>query len=175
MADLPLADGDRIVVEGDSGADAKKWSCYLADYLILMNPSLNLHIQVLARGGTTVESALDDPTGYHGYDEYHQLTASMQPRFVFLNYGVNGSDTTEQFIASMTDLTDNYVVAGNNAIPIMIGPQPIPRVDGSARLGLYEDAETTLAATRGWQNARIWHDLFFIWTNPANWPLLSNR
>ncbi len=79
-ADLPLSDGDRIVIEGDSGADAKKWSCYLADYLILMNPSLNLHVQVFARGGTAVESALADPTGYHGYDEYHKLTASMQPR-----------------------------------------------------------------------------------------------
>ena len=172
--DLPLSDGDRIVIEGDSGADAKKWSCYLADYLILMNPSLNLHIQVLARGGTAVESALDDPTGYHGYDEYHKLTASMQPRYVFVNYGVNGGDTTDQFIAAMTDLTDNYVVAGNNAIPIMIGPQPLPRRDGPAHaVASMRMRETTLAAIRGWQKARIWHDLLSIWTNPDNWPLLS--
>jgi hypothetical protein len=73
----------------------------------------------------------------------------------------------------MTDLTDDYVVAGNNAIPIMIGPQPIPRPDGKARNGPYEDGETTLAVNRGWQNARLWHDLLSIWTNSANWPLLS--
>lgn len=172
-ADLPLVDGDRIVIEGDSGADAKKWSCYLADYLILMNPSLNLHIQVLARGGTTVESALDDLTGYHGYDEYHKLTASMQPRYVFVNYGVNGPDTTPQFIAAMTDLCDNYIVAENGAAPIMIGPGLALRTDGKARNGDYENAETTLAASRGWRNARLWHDLFPVWTIPANWPLLS--
>ncbi len=172
-ADLQLSDGDRIVIEGDSGADAKKWSCYLADYLILMNPSLNLHIQVLSRSGAYVEMALDDPTGYHGNDEYSKNVASMQPKYVFINYGINGGDLTPKFIASMTDLCDNYIIARNGAIPVMVGPQPLPQVGCRTISGDYENAETTLAASRTWQNATIWHDLFSVWNNSASWPLLS--
>ncbi len=172
-ADLPLSDGDRIVIEGDSVTDAKKWSCYLSDYLILMNPSLNLHIQILARGGTTLEYALDDPTGYHGYDEYNKLVASMQPKYVFVMYGMNGPDTPTQFGVSATDLGDNYIVGKSGAIPIFVGAQPQTTSTGRVINGNYEDQETTLCVARDWPYARLWHALFSSWTNSANWSALQ--
>ncbi len=171
--DLQFNYGDRIVIEGDSITDANKYSCYLASYLILMNPSLNLHIQVLGRGGSSVESALDDPTGYHGYDEYSKTVAPLQSSLVFLNYGINGGDTTPQFIAATTDLCDNYVVTRSGAVPVLIGPKPAMRADGKAIYGAYEEAESALVSNRGWQIGTIWHDLFTVWTLSSNWPLLS--
>lgn len=173
-ADLPLSIDDRVVIFGDSGADAKKWSHYVASYLLLMNPTLNLHVQVEGRGGATVQTALTDPGGYDGYDEYPKRVASYEPDFVLVNFGINGGSTPAEFIASMTDLGDNYIVSGG-ATPILISPQPLPQADGKARSGLYEDEEQTLTTARSWPMAAIWTDLFNIWTNSNNWILLSEE
>ncbi len=172
-ADLPLSDGDRIVIEGDSYASQYKWSHYIAAYWILMNPSLNLHVQVIARSGTKTEQALTDPTGYHGYDEYNKTVYALQPDWVLTNYGDNGGDTVAQFIAATTDLNDNYIIAENSASPILIGAFPALRADGKKLNGDYETAEITLGANRGWQVGSVWHYLSPIWEVAVNWPILS--
>ncbi len=166
---LPLSDGDRIVIEGDSYASQYKWSHYLTAYWILMNPSLNLHIQVIARSGTKTEQALTDPTGYHGYDEYNKTVYALQPDYVLTNYGDNGGDTVAQFIAATTDLNNNYIVGENSATPILIGAFPSLKTDGKKLNGDYETAEMTL----GWQVGAVWHYLAPIWEVAANWPILS--
>jgi hypothetical protein len=168
-ADLPLSDGDRIVIEGDSYAQQYKWSCYLAAYWILGNPSLNLHVQVVARSGTKTEQALTDPTGYHGYDEYNKTVYALQSDWVLTNYGDNGGDTVAQFIAATTDLNNNYIVGENSATPILIGAFPALKTDGKKLNGDYETAELTL----GWQVGAVWHYLAPIWEVSANWPILS--
>ncbi len=172
-SDLPLSDGDRIVIEGDSYADQKKWSCYLAAYWILTNPSLTLHVQEVGRSGTFTEQALNDPSGYHGYDEYEKLVYALQPDWVLTNYGDNGGDTTSQFMAATTDLHDNYVIIESAAVPIIVGPFPQLTSTGKPRNGDYENAEMTLCANRGWRFSAAWHYLLPIWTVSANWPILS--
>ncbi len=171
--DLPLSDGNRIVIEGDSYASQYKWSCYLAAYWILMNPSLNLHVQVVARSGTRVEQALTDPAGYTGYDQYDKTVYPLQPNVVLTNYGDNGGDTVSQFIAATIDLNDNYIIAKNSATPILVGAFPALRTDGKPLNGNYETSEVTLGLNRGWQVGSVWHYLAPIWEVPANWPILS--
>ncbi len=171
-ADLPLSDGDRIVIEGDSYAQQYKWSCYLSAYWILMNPSLNLHVQVIARSGISTEQALTAPV-YTSYDEYNKGVYALQPKWVLTNFGDNGGDTTTQFIASTTDLHDNYILGESSATPIIVGPFPTLTATGKPRNGDYETAEVALCTNRGWGMSSTWHYLAPMWTRAANWPILS--
>ncbi len=165
-ADLPLSDGDRIAFAGDSNMSQWRWVHYVTSYLVLMNPTLKLHIWCAARGGTAVDSWRDDPTGYHGYDEYSKNDYAMQPKYVFAMLGVNGGETASVFAPKMEDLVSTYIVQ-NGAIPIVMGPICVPG-GASSNLSGKDDAVIAFCATHGWTNVRTYHDMAPTVTNPAN-------
>ncbi len=169
--DLQLSDGDRIAFAGDSNMTQWRWVHYVASYLVLMNPTLKLHIWCAARSGTYVGQWLDDPTGYNGYDEYSKNDYAMQPRYVFAMLGVNGGEAPSVFGPKMESLVSNYVVS-QNATPIVFGPICGITTTGNTNLRDKDDAVTAFCAIHGWTNVRTWHDLSPIWTNPLNFTRL---
>ncbi len=171
--DLQLNDGDRIAFAGDSNMSQWRWVHYVSSYLVLMNPTLRLHIWCAARSGTAVGQWLDDPTGYHGYDEYNKNDYAMEPRYVFAMLGVNGGETDSVFAPKMESLMSNYI-ATQNATPIVLGPICTITTTGSIILGDKDDAVTEFCILHGWTNVRTWHDLAPIWTYPLNFTRLQD-
>jgi hypothetical protein len=155
-ADLPLVDGDRIVIAGDSIPDQKMWPHYFASYLILMNPGLRLHVQTCARGGTSIGSYLD--SGDPNYEEYHKMVYALQPDYVFIASSTNGGYDKPTHKAKMQDLAANYIIGDSNATPVLLGMAPLSTVTGAAVAGDYDAAneEIALAATPPLRYHKTW-------------------
>jgi uncharacterized repeat protein (TIGR01451 family) len=177
--DLALQNGDRIVFAGDSITDAKKWTHYLASYLILANPDKLLHVQTEGRGGTTVAGYLASAETISEYEQYPKMVLPYKPRYVFTMFGHNGSASPAEYRADYEKLIDQFITSGHGltgyagAIPILVGPHPKSTSDGKPILGAYEDELGALAAQRGIGFSATWHRLEDAWTKPENRPLIG--
>lgn len=174
-ADLPLADGDRMVLLGDSITDAEKWAHYVTSYLILQNPDLNLHIQTEGRGGSTPAECLTTPDSSPSNERYDRRVFAYEPDWVVTMFGHSGGASKAAWKADMQLLVSEYIVEKSGALPVLVGPHPKATSDGKPILGEYEDAlrEIAEAAEPPYAWAPVWQPLLPVWTNPENWPLIA--
>lgn len=175
-ADLTLTNHTRIVFEGDSIMDAKKWTHYVSSYLILMNPTLTMHCQTEGRGGTSSSQHLDSSS--ISYQQFSRLVLAYSPTYVFVMLGHNGGDTAVEHAANYVDLVDNHVMGHSGAEAILIGAHPqrtmtdaeagmTVTTEGSGKpiLGDFDDENEIIANARGLRFVKLWHVLKPRWTN----------
>ena len=141
--DFQLKDGDRIIIAGDSIPNQKMWPHYMASYLLLMNPQLTLHVQVCARGGTSIESYIDN--GNPNYEQYSKLVYAYEPNFVFFSSSINGGYDKAKHKAMMLELVNSYIIGRSHAAPILLGMAPLSNSTGSAIAGEYDLANEEIA------------------------------
>ncbi len=167
-ADLPLADGDRIVILGDSLTyhdGFPNYNDYLASYLITHNPSLSLHIQSLGRSGLAIGACLDSsPIGYQHYSKW---VAPLAPKFVLVMFADNGGYTKATNKQLMQSLVDDYIVGRSHATPVLMGMIPQANPVGYWLGAEYDDAnaEIALAANPQLSYFKTWRALSPTWTS----------
>ena len=167
-ADLPLADGDRIVFLGDSLTyhdGFPNYTNYLATYLINRNPSLTLHIQALGRSGLALGGCLDSsPIGYQHYSKWAEPLA---PKYVMVMFADNGGYDKATDKQLMQTLVDDYIVGRSHASPVLLGMIPQANPDGYHLGGQFDDAneEIALAANPQLRYFKLWRALSPTWTS----------
>lgn len=144
-ADLPLKNGDRIIMGGDSIQDGSMQPHYMAAYLILRNPSRLLHIQTEARGGLGPEGWLD-PSG-PTFSHYSRRIAAYEPDYFSISTSTNNGLNEFKAQVAFQDLVDNYALP-QGAKVILYGGIPSGDVSGSPVLGEQDRAIETVALSR---------------------------
>ena len=154
---ITLQNGMIWVFLGDSITNAHGYSDYMESYFHLRYPELDLHFRGIGRGGSTIPEAT---TG----GRYDQLVYALSPDVVSEMFGHNGPQDDVAFESDLIDLTDNYIIADNDALPVYFGPHPSNTSTGKPILGTYSDTLTEVGEARGYVYADIWHYLFPIWS-----------
>ncbi len=172
-ADLPVTEGDRVILLGDSITAANKWAHYVSHALIMRNPDKLLHVQTEGRGGSTPSETLTLPGNTEDEQRYDRRVFAYEPQWVFTMFGHNGGISAAAWKADMVDLIDNYIIAKSSATPVLLGPHPTSESDGKASLGGYEDKLQELNVSFGYRWANNWHHLWPIYTNPPYWTQLQ--
>lgn len=153
---ITLQDGMTWVFFGDSITNAHGYSDYMETYFHLRYPELDLHFRGIGRGGATI------PEGTTG-GRYDKLVYALSPDVVSEMFGHNGSATATEFRDQLYDLADNYIVAKNNATPVMFGPHPTNTSTGKPVLLSYSTELVGVAQARDYVYANIWQYLLDIW------------
>ena len=167
MADLPLSDNDSLVFAGDSIFNQKKWACYLAAYFQLRNPSLHLRTCVIGHGGSSIDSyrSLDITKDYHAKE-----VQSLDPDYVFIEFGHNGGYTKAEHKSKMQALIETEVVGACGAIPVLVGCNPKATSTGTPIIGDFDDANQEIITALGYGYVnKLWQQCSAVWTNSANW------
>lgn len=152
---LTPAAGSVWVLFGDSITDAHLSSSYFESYFHLRYPQHHIRFREIGRGGATIAE------GTSG-GRYDKQVYSLSPNIVSEFLGHNGVVSTSTFQNDLLDLTDNYILAKNNATPIYFGPIPTNTATGGSK-NVYSNILRGIAQARGYVYTDTWNFLHPIW------------
>ncbi len=123
---LPLRDGDRIVLVGDTLIERDQRYGYFETFLTISNTDKNLTIRNLGWSGDTVaglsRAGFDPPAA--GYKQLVAQILASKPTVLILGYGMadsfDGEAGRPRFVEGLNRLLD--AVAGTNARLVLLSP-----------------------------------------------------
>lgn len=165
---ITLRNGDTWVFLGDSITDAHGYSDYIQSFFHLRYSGLGLHFRGAGQGGTTLEAFLDVAEGGTGL--YDTVVNIFDPDFVSVMHGHNGPQDAVAYYNNYINLINNYIIARDGAIPILLGPHPQNESGGKPILGVYTSRMTDIATSSGYVYADIFTELLTKWEENLSAP-----
>jgi lysophospholipase L1-like esterase len=167
---LSLVGGERIAIAGDSITAANMYSNYLIAWFHLQYPTLDLHVQSLARSGTSSSGWATSDTTPPAESQYERFVYPFDPDVVFLMLGHNdGSDVGAQS-TNTQGIIDTWIEGTSAAIPVLCGAHPSETTDGKPVIGQFNDNYETIAiaATPDYLFSHTWNELVSEWIASFN-------
>jgi lysophospholipase L1-like esterase len=152
--DLNLTVDDVIVMGGDSITAARMYSHYVATWLQLSYPELNLKIYEAGRKGTIIGTWNLQDTTPPVQSLYEAWVYPFDADVVFMMHGHNGGLTVPQHLATYTELANTWVHDNNGLTAatgtnlVILGMHPSQNATDNKYAESKADNEATIAAAQ---------------------------
>jgi len=166
-----LADGDRVVLVGNTFIEREQYSGYIETMLTTRYPNKNITFRNLGWSGDTVygTSRAVFGTPADGFKALTQWVNDLKPTVILVGYGMNESFDGEaglpNFLSGLNAMLD--MLAATKARIVIISPikheqlpPPLPdAAEHNKNLALYVDAQKKVATERGYPFADLYANL----------------